>query len=215
MSDDHIPFAPVYGPPAPSGPRTWLSRRWPRAALATGVAVGLGVGGAGIAFAASSSSTTTPPATSKPPAAGRPHPFRFRGVGGLGALGLGGGSLVHGQATVRTGSGSYRSVDFQLGKVTAVSSTSITVTSTDGYTHSYTVASSTVVDAQRDGIGSVAKSDQVMVVATQSGNTATATNIVDTTKVQSSRTGFGFGPPRAPFPPGNGAGPAASGGPSF
>ncbi len=200
MPDENIPFEPIHGPPAPStGMRSWRSRRLPRAALAGGVAFGLAVGGAGIAFAASSTSTTpstTTPSTTHGPRGPRgPGGFggAFRGFGGLGALG-GLGSVVHGQATTRTKSGGYQTVDIQLGKVTSVSSTSIKVASTDGYTHTYVVSASTVVDAQRDGISSVATTDQVDVIATQSGNTATATNIVDMTKVQSSRTGFGFGP---------------------
>jgi hypothetical protein len=214
----------MHGPPAPStGMKSWRSRRLPRAALAGGVAFGLAVGGAGIAFAASSSSST--PSTTTPSAAHGPRGPRgfggaFRGFAGLGAFG-GLGSVVHGQATTRTKSGGYQTVDIQLGKVTKVSATSITVASTDGYSHTYVVSASTVVDAQRDGISSVGKADQVDVIATQSGNTATATNIVDMTKVQSSRAGFGFGPgfggPKSGGPQGGGpqgGGPNAAGPPA-
>ena len=118
--------------------------------------------------------------------------------------------MVHGQATIRTSAGKYQTVDVQSGQVTAVSGTSITVASTDGYTHTYVVSASTVVDAQRAGISSVANKDEVQVVATQSGSQQTATNIVDTTKLQSSRAGFGFGarPGGAPF---GGPGPAGGG----
>jgi hypothetical protein len=209
MSNNEVPFQPEYGPPAPSrASRIWRLRRWPRAALAGGVIAVLALVGGGIAFAASSSSssTTTPPTTT--PA----HPFAPRGFGGFGGFrgfgpaGLPGGlgAVVHGQFTVRAPSGKYQTVDVQVGKVTAVSSTSLTLTSTDGYTHTYVVTASTVVDAQRGGISSVAKQDQLEVLATQSGSKQIATNITDLTKIQSSRNGFGLGP----FGAGRGGGPA-------
>jgi hypothetical protein len=68
--------------------------------------------------------------------------------------------------------------------VTAVSNTSITVKSQDGFTKSYTVSAGTLVDAQRDGIGSVKVGDAVTVQATVSGGTATATDIADRTEFQ-------------------------------
>ena len=77
-------------------------------------------------------------------------PFGFGfGIGVGAGLGLPGG-LVHGQVVVSKPGGGYQTVDIQSGKVTAVSSTSITLKSADGYTASYSVASSTIVDAQRD-----------------------------------------------------------------
>jgi hypothetical protein len=220
VTDENIPFEPVYGPPAPSPRRRpWHFGRLPRAALAGGVALGLAVGGAGIAYAASStgSSTTTPGSSTTTPPASKPTPpggkgFRGFGPGGPGGPGgLGGlgrfGSVLHGQFTVpATGSG-YQTLDVQVGTVTSVSTTSITVKSTDGFSQSYVVASSTLVDSQRDGIGSVAKQDQVEVVAKVSGGTATATSIVDQTKVKSSRSGFGF-----PFGGRTGGSPPAQGG---
>ena len=58
---------------------------------------------------------------------------------------------VHGTAVVPKPGGGYRTIAFQNGKVTAVSSTSITLHGADGYSHSYRVTSSTLVNAQRDG----------------------------------------------------------------
>jgi hypothetical protein len=55
-----------------------------------------------------------------------------------------------------------------------------------------------MVDAERDGIGSVAVGDQVQVLATTVNGTDTATNIVDITKIGASRKGFGFGPRPGP-----------------
>jgi len=74
-----------------------------------------------------------------------------------------------------------------------VSTASITLKSADGFTRSYTVTSSTLVDAQRDGIGSVKVGNQATMLATVSGSAATATSITDLTLLQQSHGGFGSG----------------------
>jgi hypothetical protein len=168
-----------------------------RAMMVGGLTVGLALGGAGIAFAATSGSSTpstTTPSNSKP-APGPGHPYRgFRAFGPGGPRAFGGlGRVLHGQFTTGNAS-NHHTVEVQIGKVTAVSSTSITVQSVDGYSHSYAVASSTMVDATRDGIGSVKVGDQVQVLATTVKEIDTATNIVDTTQIGASRKAFGFGP---------------------
>ena len=170
-----------------------------RFAVMAGV-VTLGVlAGAGVAAAATSSSgqPAAPGASASPSpsASARPHfppkgqwrmrppgggPFAFGGPGALGAL----FGAVHGTAVVPKPGGGYQTIAFQNGKVTAVSSTSITLHSADGYTHSYQVTSSTLVNAQRDGIGSIKAGNQVIVIATVSGSTATATRIVDVSLLQ-------------------------------
>jgi hypothetical protein len=193
------------GPSGPGAPRWRWFGRLPRAALVGGLAVGVALGGAGIAFAATSGSTT--PSTTAPPNSSTPkHGFGgFRGPGPGGPFGLGGlagfGRVVHGEYTTKSPNGGYQTIEVQTGKVTAVSTTSITVTSADNYSHTYVVASSTMVDSQRDGIGSVAKGDQVDVTATTVSGKDTATNIVDTTKVGASRNSFGFGPRHGPAGP--------------
>jgi hypothetical protein len=120
---------------------------------------------------------------------------------------------VHGTITTHTPSG-YKTVDVQTGQVTAVSSSSITVKSSDGYTHSYAVTSKTIVDAQAGGISSVEVKDQVSLEATSQNGTDTAVNIVDTTKIGSSRQSFGFGMPKPgnPSAPGGAAGGSSSSG---
>jgi hypothetical protein len=176
--------------------------------LAGGLATGLALGGAGLAFAATSSTSSPPSSTPTTAPAGQPRfggpgGFKaFAGPGGLRAFGgLGGvGGVVHGQVTVRNKNGGYQTVDVQTGKASPVGSSSITVTSPDGYTHTYVVSSTTVVDAQRDGIASIASGDQVSVVATTVSGKDTATNIVDITKVGASHKGFGFGPGTEPGP---------------
>jgi len=97
-------------------------------------------------------------------------------------MGFGFGGLfgaVHGQFVVPKSGGGFQTVDTQRGSVTAVSATSITVKSADGFIKTYQVMSSTNVDAQRNGIGSVKTGHQVVVMATDSGGTATAVSILD------------------------------------
>jgi hypothetical protein len=199
-SHEH-PDEPVYGPlqPAP--------RRFPRVALAGGLMTALALGGAGIAYAAGSggSSPATPAASTSPsttvPSNSPQVPGKWhRGFGGgLGLPGLGlpgvGGKVLYGQATIQQPDGTLKTVEYQAGTVSNVSSTSITVSSgTNGsYTHTYKVDPTTVVDSQAGGISTVTKGDQVRVIATQQNGSDTAVNIVDATKIQSSRSGFGFG----------------------
>lgn len=120
-----------------------------------------------------------------------------------------GGKVLHGVFTVKTPSGTYQTVEEQVGTVTAVSSGSITVKSTDGYSNTYSVSSSTVVDSQAGGINAVAANDTVRVsAAVPKSGTDTATSITDTTKIAASRSGFGFGAPTA-APTGTASGTAA------
>jgi hypothetical protein len=81
-----------------------------------------------------------------------------------------------------------------------VSSSSISVKSADGYSATYVVISSTEVNAQAAGIGTVKVGDTVELTATVSGRTATAASIIDVTSIRSSRGSFNFpaGPPAAP-----------------
>ena len=120
-------------------------------------------------------------------------PFAFGGPGALGGL----FGAVHGTAVVPKPSGGYQTMAFQNGKVTAVSRTSITLHSADGYSHSYRVISSTLVNAQRDGIGSIKAGNQVIVTATVSGSTATAARIIDVSLLQQEFHRF-FGGAHAP-----------------
>ena len=183
--------------------RTGLRAAWQgsrRFAVLAGV-IALGVlAGAGVAVAATSSSgqpaapgASASPSPSPSPSVG-PHfpakgpwhtrppggPFAFGGPGALGGL----FGAVHGTAVVPKSGGGYQTVAFQNGKVTAVSSTSITLRSADGYSRSYRVTSATVVNARRDGIGSIKAGNQVIVTATVSGSTATATRVIDVSLIQ-------------------------------
>ena len=99
--------------------------------------------------------------------------------------------VLHGQLVVVKPGGGYKTVDFQRGKVTAVSDNSITLMSADGFSKTYAVLSSTIIDAQRGGISSVKVGNQATVLATVSGGTATATRIADATLLQPGRVPFG------------------------
>lgn len=204
--------------------------RWrvPRAAAGAGLAALLAMAGAGAAFALSASGSSSHsssaqalsssgssnsssgssggPATAKPPAR---HGPRGRFGPGWEGFGPGMGPVVHGVYTVKNGTG-FKTIEVQTGTVTSVSTSSISVTSADGQPETYTVAPSTVVDAQRGGISSVQKNDQVRIQAVkQSNGTFTATDIVDLTQIGSSRKGFGLAPPAPNFPAPNPPAPAS------
>jgi hypothetical protein len=171
--------------------------------IIAGVAVAALLGGAGAALAATNSPTpaasssaviTNPTPSATPPGAAAPVGPRFRHFGpGLG-FGPGLFGALHGQFVVGKSGGGYETIDVQNGNVTAVSSTSITLKSADGFTQTYTVTGSTIVDAQRDGIGSVKVGNQAAVQATVSGSTATAVSIEDLTLLQQERPALGPGP---------------------
>ena len=189
----------------------WLGSR--RVAVLAGVVVAGLLAGAGVAFATTgspahpvtaSAAATPAPSPSQVP---MPHRLPFRpgpmfggrfGPGGM--LGLGGMfGAVHGQYVAPKSGGGYQTIDFQNGKVTAVSSTSITVRSADGYVHSYVVNGSTTVDAQRGGISSVKAGHEVSVQATVSGSTATAAQIIDLSLLQAGAKHFFGGLPHGNF----------------
>ena len=182
------------------------SRRF--AVLAGVIAVGL-LTGAGVAFATTGSpahpatpgaataatpspSSSTPSSSAPSPAPSfrvpLPHRFPFRPgtiPGFAGPLGLAGPlGAIHGQYVAPKSGGGYQTIAFQNGKVTAVSSTSITLRSADGYTHTYVVNSSTTVNAQRGGISSIKTGNEVVVRATVSGSTTTAAQIIDLSLLQ-------------------------------
>jgi hypothetical protein len=105
----------------------------------------------------------------------------------------GGPAIVHGQAVLAKPGGGYRTVDYQRGAVTAVGMGSITVKSTDGFTQSYVITGSTIVGAQRGGIGSIKTGDMASVIATVSGKTVTAARVIDWTQIEHSHMQFGPG----------------------
>src|SRR5436309_1012699 len=138
-SDPTGPAAPV---PAPAPVRFRLPGGRKATAIAA-VAGALLVGGIGAAVAQTggSTSTTQPPGANSAPAPpegpGGPGggPGFEGGRGGFGHKGGPGGPMgaIHGEFVVPNGSNGYRTIDTQRGKVTSVSSDSITVQSDDGF----------------------------------------------------------------------------------
>lgn len=209
MDHQANPYHHPAGPDPASAPSRW---RVPRVALTVGLTAFLGMAGAGVAFAvggpggsatipaaASSSSSSSGSAAGNTPSARLPgRPGRFGHHRGLGPMGGGPGPVVHGVYTVKNGTG-YKTEEVQVGTVqSGGSSTSLTVKSTDNYSQTYTVTSSTVVDSQAGGFSTVKPGDRVRVEAVRQGSSYTATDIVDMTRIRSSRTSFGFVPPARP-----------------
>ena len=90
---------------------------------------------------------------------------------------------VHGQIVTTDGKGNYVTHDGILGSVSAVSSTSITIKSGDGFVQTYTVNSTTKVRDKADGksatISQVKVGDKVGVVGTGSSTSPVATFVID------------------------------------
>lgn len=158
----------VWGAPQPS-PRRWGLRE--TAAAVAVAAVIAALGGAAI-YAATENNSHAFGGSHQPfgPGGmpGRPggqHGF----IGGPGPAAVGPPSL-HGEFVVPNGAGGYTTELTQTGTVTAISATSITVKSEDGYSQTY------VIPAGSAG-APFAVDDQVVVHATRDGQTATVTNI--------------------------------------
>ncbi|AIJ21820.1 hypothetical protein [Amycolatopsis methanolica] len=104
--------------------------------------------------------------------------------GGMGMPGGGSSSAMvnalHGEYVVADGNGGYTTVLMQIGTVTEVSATSLTAKSDDGYTRTYTIDSDTAVGDNAD-LSSIATGDTVTVVASVSGDTATADTLTEGT----------------------------------
>jgi hypothetical protein len=122
--------------------------------------------------------------TPSPSAGANGKQFRGHGHEGFGHKGFGFSGGIHGQFTVPAPGGGYETLATQTGEVTSVGSSSITVKSEDGYTHTYSVDNNTLVDAGNNGIADVAKGDTVRVLALVSGGKSAAVQIFDATKVK-------------------------------
>ena len=224
------------GEPSGSAKPRGTRRRTRVTKTAAGLAVVLGAGaGAGAVITATSSggaaslasasavSTTAKPQASSPtanPKAGRFQRNFFWGMGGpfgpgmrpaggfVGSRGAFPGNVVHASYTVKGPSGTYETLDTQVGTVQAVSSSSITVKSADGYSQQYAVGSSTVVYADYNGIGSVKLGDQVSGIGLAGSSAVTAERIVDITQVQANSNTW---QPRPPAPPTSPSAPGSAG----
>jgi len=165
--------------------------------------IGITLGAAGISAAATNPSPSpSTGSTAQAPALGGPD-----GMGGPGGMGRHhgprGGDLLHGalhgQLVVPNGTTGYRTVLIQRGKASGVSATSITVTSKDGYVHTYALTAATKVDVGRGKTGTVSNGDAVGLVATETGDVL---GVRDLTKIQADRAARGDQAPPAGAPTG-------------
>jgi hypothetical protein len=167
-------------------------RYWVRAGAAIAVVAAVSIGAIGIA--AASSDDTKAAAQPSPDPDGHNWGGRWGGgpwgggggpfMGGLdGAFGADVDGILHGEVVLSKEGGGTQTVLVQKGAVTAVSATEVTVKSTDGFTTAYAVNGDTKVKADEDKIGSVAKDEEVLVVAPKSGDKHTATVLIDLTDV--------------------------------
>lgn len=97
-----------------------------------------------------------------------------KGLGSLLGAGAGLGMVQHGDFTVQGANGTDTAMTLQRGTLTAASGTSVTVKSTDGYTATYAVDSST-----RGRTTNLAKGDTVLVIAQKAGAKAVLIRAVD------------------------------------
>lgn len=179
----------TWGTPLPSGARQvdvptqvemrphWSARKVIGVVALAVVLVG---GGTWVAIAATQNSTVT----DTHPSAGVTGGQVGGGTGSHRGTYPGGypgplGNAVHGEFVVRTSTGGYATERFQTGKVTKVGATALTVTSPDRYVGNYLVNGSTVINRGAATINDVKTGDSVTVVATLSGNTATALTVTD------------------------------------
>jgi hypothetical protein len=165
MSTDQI-----WGAPQPS-PRSW---GWRESAAAVAVAAVIAALGGAAIYAATEGNSHSfgAPHQAFGPGAGMPGgPGGQHGaMGGPGPAAVGATSL-HGEFVVPDGSGGYTTVLTQTGTITAISATSISVRSEDGYIQTYVIPNTGSAGAP------FAVDDQVVVRATRDGQTATVTNI--------------------------------------
>jgi hypothetical protein len=177
-------------PQAPSTPeQTWGAAPAPgtpprpgwspgRKIAAGAVAAAIVAGGGAAVWAASTSSAATDSQAGPGGMIGGP-----RGAGGL-------AGALHGEYVASDGNGGYVTKITQTGEVTALSATSLTAKSDDGFSKTYTITSE-----QATGL---ATGDTVTVVATESGSTATATSVTDGDAAQAPGGGQGTPPSGAP-----------------
>jgi hypothetical protein len=204
---DPPPDTLEFGEPKPAGP---FRRRNLVVGLAT-VAV-LAAAATGVALAADTSTPTPSGSPSASPNTGTQEnggPGRDGGHGLRGGPGKPGGGFgiagpmgaLHGEFVVPKQGGGYQTLVVQRGKVSSVSSSTITVKSDDGFSATYDVPATTPVNAARDGIGSVKKGDEVTLVAEKKSGNDTALQVGDLTRMQGLRERFGFGHDKPATPP--------------
>jgi hypothetical protein len=156
---------------------TSTSRIAGRAVAWTAVAT-LGVGAiAGVALAATGTSPSPSASTKAGTSAHAKGPDRAKHPGRLSAATR---RAVHGELVVKGKDGKYVTIDTQRGSVTAVSPTSITVRSADGFSATYAVGSGTRVrkDGKKAAVGDLKVGDAALVMSLKGADGKTARSIV-------------------------------------
>ncbi|WP_439382309.1 hypothetical protein [Amycolatopsis lexingtonensis] len=164
MTTPQAPSTPDQTWGAAPAPGTPPRASWsPGKKIAAGAVAAVIVAGGGAAVWAASSSASTDTATG---------PGGMNGMtGGPGGMTGGLGSALHGEYVSSDGNGGYVTKIMQTGEVTELSATSLTAKSDDGFSKTYTITS-----AQATGL---ATGDTITVVATESGDAATATSVTE------------------------------------
>ena len=163
----------------------------PALLLATALSTVALAGAVGVGIASADPTTTPTPSATASPTAGAPTaesstPANPNKAPKAGKAAKTKGDLtrraLHGEVTL--GGKKHRVVDFQRGAVSAVSASSITVRSTDGFSATYAVDATTKVRQAKEKttIADVKSGDKVRVVATKNGSTLTATRVADRTR---------------------------------
>jgi hypothetical protein len=157
-------------------------------------AVGVALTGAGVAVVSATSGPPTPsPSTASPSATpGSPAPEKGNGTAH--------GRQLHGESVVKKGDGSFETRVTQQGTVEAVSGSSITVKSEDGFSQDYVINADTKIvklpepvadgTAAKDDAGKrlrpsaataadIKQGDTVRISGVRDGSSVTARNIVD------------------------------------
>lgn len=145
---------------------------------------------AGIALATLRAAGAASPTSPNPPAPPWAHPGLghkwghgpfHHGLFGHGPFGFG---ALHGELTTTAPGGGYRTIAFQTGQVASVTVSEVTVRSQDGFTRTYAVDDTTLIDAGDNGISDIKPRDTVRIVAVLTGGKARAMHILDVTKVE-------------------------------
>jgi hypothetical protein len=154
-------------------------------AVGGGAAAAVLIAGGTVAAFTVAGAQTPSPAEKAPAPSDKPWPRdgmgeRRLGPGkghGFGFMRGPGGPAIHGEFTTKKPDGGYQVLATQLGEVTEVSSSSLTLKSDDGFTRTYTVDAQTRV--KPGNISGIEKGETVHVVAVVDGNKARAVGVVD------------------------------------
>ena len=103
------------------------------------------------------------------------------------------GRALHGTATIPKAGGGYEQLVLQRGTITAVSPTSLVVTSTDGFVATYVLTAETKIKAAQDTVAALKVTDKVAVVAVVTGGAQRATRVIDLTSFAGEHRGDGHG----------------------